>query len=89
MTSGLVLCCTSIVKKPMKLWVVPSCADQVVLVFLNDLDLRVLLLWKLWGKRNLYLLSGMMLASAPGSTLTDSGLGPCLVTSCKVVWNAL
>ena len=41
MTSGLVLCCTSIVKKPMKLWVVPSCADQVASVFLSDLDLRV------------------------------------------------
>ena len=37
MTSGLVLCCMSIVKKPMKLWVVPLCADQVVLVFLMTL----------------------------------------------------
>ena len=44
MTSGLVLCWTSTVKKPMNLWVVPSCSDHVALDFLKELALRVLLL---------------------------------------------
>ena len=87
MTSGLVLCWTSTMKKPMNLWVVPSCGDHVAFDFLKEL--RVLLLWKWRGNRDLYLLSGMIFASAPGSTLTSSNLQPCLMTSCKVVWNDL
>ena len=39
--------------------------------------------------RDLNLLSGMIFASAPGSTLIGSDLQPCLVTSCKVVWSDL
>ena len=89
MTSGLVLCWTSTVKKPMSLWVVPSCRDHVAFDFLKELVLRIPLLWKWWGNRDLYLLSGMIFASAPGSTLTSSDLQTCLVTSCKVVWNDL
>ena len=89
MTSGLVLCCTSTVKKPMNLWVVPSCSDHVALDFLNEFALRVPLVWKCLGNRDLYLFKQIIFASAPGSTLTDSGLQPCLVISCKVVWNDL
>ena len=65
----------------------PSCGDHGVLVFLSEFTFRVPLLWKCWGNMDLYLLSGMISASAPGSTFTDSGLQPCLVMSCKVMWN--
>ena len=34
----------------------------------------------------LYRLSGMVFTSAPGSTLTDMDLAPCLVSTCNVVW---
>ena len=44
MTSGLVLCWTSTVKKPMNLWVVPSCGDHVAFDFFKELALRVPLL---------------------------------------------
>ena len=39
------------------------------------------------GNSFLYLLNGTVFTSAPGSTFTRSGLLPCLVIICKVVWN--
>ena len=73
----------------MNLWVVPSCSDYVALDFLNEFAFRVPLLWKWRGNRDLYLLSGMIFTPAPGWTLTNSDLQPCMVTSCNVVWNDL
>ena len=39
------------------------------------------------GKSLLYLLSGIVLMSASGLTLTGIGLLPCLVIMFSVVWN--
>ena len=41
MASGLVLCWTSTVKKPMNIWVVPSCSEHVAFDFLKELALSV------------------------------------------------
>ena len=40
-------------------------------------------------KQFLYLLSGTVFISAPESILTGSGLHPCFVTICNVVWKAV
>ena len=86
--SWVVSCCTWVVKNPKNNYVLPLCGDYVHCVLLKVCGFRLPLGGNAWGKGTCINLRGV-LTLAPGSTLTGSGLHPCLVTSCKVVWKAL
>ena len=62
--------------------VLSRCALLVVMTSV----LSCLPLWSVLGSF-VYLLSGMVFTSTPGSNLTGIGLLPCLVIICSVVWN--
>ena len=66
-----------------------SCAAHVLVVGYNALCLRFLDFVTCAGNSFLYLLRGIVLISAPESTLTGMGLHPCFVTICNVVWKAV
>ena len=77
----------SAMKNPRNCWGVSSWALQVCLVGCSIFCFKLPAFVKSVGNSFLYLLSGTVFTSAPGSTFTRIGLLPCLVIICKVVWN--
>ena len=83
--SVVLLCWTSIVKYPRKVFDVLLLGDQVWLVCFRLWGLRLPVFVKWLGQGIQYLLGGMVFTSALGSTFMERGLQPCLVMRCNVV----
>ena len=79
------LVCMSMMKYPKIFCGLLSCAIPVCVVGCNAFLLRLPNFVKCVGNSFLYLLSGMVLTSVPGSILTGSNLLPCFVIICGIV----
>ena len=87
--SGRVLCCISAMKYPRNFCGVISCAVHMFVVGCNVLLFIFPDFVTCAGNSFLYLLSSTVLIYAPESILTGSGLHPCLVIICSIMWRGM